>query len=112
MASRREDWVAAGGAVDFVGEDDVGEDGSGLEVEGLFFLVVDGDAEDVGGEHVGGELDAVEVAVDGASEGAGEDGFTDAGDIFDEDVPAGDEADEDVGDGLFLAEEDGFHIGA
>ena len=102
---------ARGGAVDFVGEDDVGEDGAGLEVEGLLFLVVDGDAEDVGGEHVGGELDAVELAIDGAGERAGEDGFADAGDVFDEDVPAGDEADEDVGDGFSSAEEDGFHIG-
>jgi hypothetical protein len=27
-------------------------------------------------------------------------------------VAAGDESDKDVGDGLFLAEEDGFHVGA
>ncbi len=97
---------ARGGAVDFVGEDDVGEDRPGFEVEGLGFLVVDGDAEDVGGEHVGRELNAVEFAIDGAGEGAGEDGFTHAGDIFDEDVAASDQTDEELGDGFATAEED------
>ena len=43
---------------------------------------------------------------------AGEDGFTHAGDIFDEDVAAGDQTDEELGDGFASAEEDGFHVGA
>ena len=49
------------GAVDFVGEDEVGEDGAGLEAEHFVASVVgfhDHAADDVGGHEVGSELDA------------------------------------------------------
>src|SRR3712207_7824265 len=42
-------------AVDLVGEDDVGEDGAGLELEGAGVLVVDGEADHVRGHQVGGD---------------------------------------------------------
>ena len=40
------------GAVDLVGQQDVGEDGAGLEFELLLDGIVDADADDVAGQHV------------------------------------------------------------
>jgi hypothetical protein len=52
-----------GRAVDLVGEDEVGEDGPALDVEGPLRGVVDLGADDVGGQHVRGELDPGESCV-------------------------------------------------
>src|SRR5438045_3606607 len=60
---------ARGGPVDLVGEDDVGEDRAGLEDEGAGPLVEDAGAQQVAGEQVGGELDAVERAGEAAGQG-------------------------------------------
>jgi hypothetical protein len=49
------------GAVDLVGEDEVGEDGALLDEELRLLLVVDEGAEEVGREEVRGELDALEA---------------------------------------------------
>jgi hypothetical protein len=49
-----------GGAVDFVGEDQLGKDRTGQEAEFAALAFVDRDAGDVGGQQVAGELDARE----------------------------------------------------
>ncbi len=71
------------GAVDFVGEEEVGEDGSlhddAAEAFVGFVLLQDFRAGDVCGHHVGGELDAAEVEVEGAGHGGAHEGFGDAG---------------------------------
>ena len=104
-----------GGAVDLVGQQEIGEDGAGFEFEGAGVDVIDGDAEHVAGEHVAGELEAVESAVDGAGEHLREGGLADAGDIFDEQVTAGQEADEGKPDDVGLATDrqpkGGLHLG-
>ncbi len=49
------------GAVDFVGQQKIGEDGPGLEIEHLFAVAVilhHGGADHIGGHQVGSELDA------------------------------------------------------
>jgi hypothetical protein len=76
-----------GGAVYLVGEDDVGEDGAVLELESAVALVVDREPDDVGRQEVGGELDALEGAVDGLCERLRERRLADAGDVLDEKVP-------------------------
>ncbi len=91
------------GAVDLVGQQEVGEDGARLEFERLGVGVVDGDAEDVAGQHVAGELQAVEAAVDGAGEGVGEGGLAHAGDVLDQQVAAREQADERQAHHLRLA---------
>ena len=51
-----------GGAIDFVGEQDVGEDRALLDAEDGGLRVVDARAEDVGRHHVRGELNPLELA--------------------------------------------------
>lgn len=89
-----------GGAVDLVGDEDVAEDGPGLEGELAFVLIPECDAKDVGGDHVGCHLEADDGAIDTAGQCRGEGGLADAWDILDEDVSAGEEADKDAVDGL------------
>ena len=57
------------GAVDLVGQQEVAENGPGFELEGFRVRVVDGDAEHVAGQHVAGELEAVEAAGDRPGQG-------------------------------------------
>src|SRR5260370_21335673 len=94
------------GAVDFVGEDDVGENRAGAEFKFARFGIVDGDAEDVAGEQVRRKLDALKAAVKGFCERLRESGFAYAGDVFDEQVTAREQGDERELDGVFLAVDD------
>jgi len=109
------------GAVDLVGEDDVGEDRALAELEALRLLVEDADAEDVRRQEVRGELDAPERAADGAGERAGERGLADAGHVLDEHMAARRQrsdgeahyaglAVDDLGDGGFEAGERGAGV--
>ncbi len=56
--------------------------GPGRELEAAGLLVEDGEAGDVGGEQVGGALDAAEGGADGEREGAGEHGLGHARHVF------------------------------
>ena len=49
------------GAVDFVGQQHLGEDRARVEGEAVLLAVVNGNADDVGRQQVAGELDAVEL---------------------------------------------------
>ena len=95
-----------GGAVDFVGEEEVGEDGALVGAEAAGFFVEDFGAEDIGGEEVDGELDAAEVEVQGAGDGVDEEGLGEAGDALEEEVAAGEEGDEGAFDDDLLADDD------
>src|SRR5438067_1837306 len=77
---------ARGGAVGLVGQRRLGEDGHGVELERGGLLVEDGHAGDVGGEQVGGTLEALEGGADAAGQGAGEHGLGHAGDVLQQDV--------------------------
>ena len=76
------------GAVDFVGHDDVGEDRAGLEFEFLRRRVVDADADHVARQHVRGELNALERAVEGTRERLRQRRLADAGNVLDQQVAA------------------------
>jgi hypothetical protein len=91
------------GAVDFVGEQELSEDGALTDADLLGGEVEEGVAGDVGGHQVGGELDAAEGAAEGSGEGEDEVGFAEAGFAFEEDVAAGEEGGEDLMDDFFLA---------
>ena len=94
------------GAVDFVGDDDVGEDRAGLEFEFLRGGIEDADADHVARQHVRGELNALERAVEGAREGLRQRGLADAGHVFDQQVAARQQRRERQLDDVFLALDD------
>ena len=91
------------GAVDFIGDDDVGEDRAGFEFEFLRGGIVDADADHVARKHVRGELDALERAVERAGERLRESRLADAGYVFDQQVAAREKGGERELDDLFLA---------
>jgi hypothetical protein len=101
---------ARGGAIDFVGQDDVGEDGSGFEIEILPLGIENRDAKDVAGEKIGCKLDSAEFAIDAFGERSGEDGFSDAGDVFDENMSASQKAGEQKIDGANVSQKNGLDI--
>jgi hypothetical protein len=61
---------------------------------------------DVGGHEVGGELDARELQVEGLGKRADEEGFADAGNAFEQNVTAAEEAGEHAFDDFALADDD------
>ena len=85
--------------------------GPGPEDELAPLLVVDGDPADVGGQQVGGELDAGERAVDRSGQRLGEERLAHAGDVLDQHVAAGDQADDDLLGDVPLALDDPFDVG-
>jgi hypothetical protein len=100
------------GAVDLVGEHDVREDRSALELE-LLHTALFGDhvrAHDIGGHQVGRELHAREVRVDGLGERAHEHRLAEAGHAFEECVAAAEEAHENAFDDRFLADDHGADL--
>src|SRR5216684_2088322 len=99
------------GAIDFIGEDHVGENRPGAEFKFARFGIVDADAENIAGEQVRRELDALKAAMKGFRERLCESSFADAGNVFDEQVAAREQRDEGELDGVFLAV-DGARDGA
>src|ERR1700674_5091737 len=91
------------GAVDFVGEDYVGENRAGTKFKITRFRIVDAHAEDIAGEQVRRELDALKAAVKGFCERLCESGLADARNVFDEQMTAREQRDEGELDGVFLA---------
>jgi hypothetical protein len=105
-------WVLGGGAVDLVGQQEVGEDRAGEELQlaaaGLGVLLDDVDARDVGGHQVGGELDPAELHVERPRQRARHQSLADPGHPQEQDVPAAEQADEQVVDHRLLADD---HLG-
>src|SRR6185369_171402 len=92
-----------GGAVNFVGEDEICEHRAAGGVVFSVAGVVDQRADDVRGEQVRGELHAVENGVYGTGKGAEGEGFGEAGDAFQEHVAIGHEAHQQTVDEVLLA---------
>jgi hypothetical protein len=97
-------------AVDLVAEDDVGEHGTGAEVERLGLLVEDVDPGHVRREEVGRELDALERPLERLGDGAGEHRLPDAGHVFEENVSASEQGGEDVFDLGVVADDDRLDV--
>ena len=92
-------------AVDFVGEDEVGEDRATVGGEAAVLGREDHSADDIAGEEVGGELDALELDADGRAERSDEEGLGEAGHAFEEDVAVGQQGDQHAFDDSFLADD-------
>ena len=91
-------------SVDFVGEDDAGEEGPFDEVEGAL-LVEYFAAGDVGGHEVRGELDSFEGEVECFGEGVDDECFCKSRDTEEKGVAAGEDGDEEAVDGLLLTDD-------
>jgi hypothetical protein len=102
---------AGRGAVDFVRENDVGENGAGAKFKFAVLGIVNADAEHVARKQIRSELNALEGAMKGFGERLRQRGLADAGNVFNEQVAAGKERDQRKLNGFFLAK-DGARDGA
>ena len=82
------------GAIDFVGQQNVGEDRAALEFESLFERRKHRDAQNIRRQHVAGELHALKGAIDGAGKSLPKRGLANSGNTFDQQVSAGKNADQ------------------
>lgn len=78
-------------SIDFVCENNIGEDRTSAKVKGLARLVKYGYSKNIRGEQVAGELDPAEGAIECLGQGARQRRLAYAGDIFDEQVPLGEQ---------------------
>ena len=76
----------AGGAVDFIGQQQVGHNCTGFEDELLGLLIVDGVADDIRRHRIGGELDTLGVQTQNFGKGHGCGGLADTGYVLHEDM--------------------------
>ena len=102
-----------GGPVDLVGEDEVGEDGAGLELEDALAALLDEDvrAGDVGRHQVGRELDPVERAVDHVADRPNEHRLAEPGDALEQDVAVGQQPGQGLADEIVLADDHPADLG-
>jgi hypothetical protein len=76
------------GAVDFVGQHNLGEERAGAELEVGGLGIENGTAGDVVGQEIGRALDAFESAAQAAGQGAGQHGFGHARHVLQQHVPS------------------------
>ena len=102
-----------GGAVDFVGQQQVGEDRARWKRKRALAVVGDLEdvgADDVGGHQVGRELDAGEVELERGGEGAHEHRLAQAGQPFQQQVAVGQQGDERVAHHVALPDDDAARL--
>src|SRR6185436_20979649 len=93
-------------AIHLVGEDHLREDRTGVEAKAARLALVYRYAEDVGRQHVAGELDALEMQPETSGEHVRKRRLADAGQVLDQQVPAREQARERQAHLRFLAEDD------
>ena len=81
------------GAIDLVGQHDVGKDRTRYELKPLFLPVKHGDADDVGRQQIAGELNALERTVKRSGQAVCQCGFADARNVFEQKMATGQKAD-------------------
>jgi hypothetical protein len=96
--------------VDLVGEDEVREHRTQLDVEGLTRRAVDARTDEIRRNQVGGELQADEGSADGVGEGLDRERLGEAGDALDEAMPFGEQTHEDAFDHAVLPDDDPLHL--
>ena len=96
------------GSVDFVGQQQLGEDGTRLELEvppTSFILNHHLGANDVGGHQIGRELNAGEVELQRLAKRLEQEGFPQPGNAFQQNVPADEQCGENTFDQLFVTDD-------
>ena len=99
------------GAVDFVGQQEVVENGAGVEFELAVGRLEHVDAEEVGGKHIVGALDAAVAESEHGGQAVGEGGFAHAGHVFEQNVAVGQDAGHQVLENGFFAENQAVELG-
>ncbi len=92
-----------GSAVDLVGQNDVGEQGALLGMKLLGLLVEDHRPDDIGRQKIRRELDSGEGGVENLGQGPDREGLGQAGHALEQDVPPGQEPDQETLDHATLA---------
>jgi hypothetical protein len=82
------------GAIDLVGENDLGEDRAGVKLERSAVPVENRNAEDIGRQKIAGELDALEIKPEGFRQRMGQRRLADSRQILDQQVPSCEQAGE------------------
>ena len=100
------------GAVDLVGQQQVGEHRAFAHAEIARPLIEDFRADHVGGEHVDGELDAGELEIDRLGHGVDQQRLGQSRHSLQHEVPAGEQGDQDALDDHVLADNDLGHAAA
>jgi hypothetical protein len=98
------------GAVDFIGQQHLGEDRARMEHEAVLFALVDGDAVDVRRQQVAGELHAVEAQAQRQRQRVGQRGLAHARHVLHQQVAAGQQAGQRLADLQVLADDDVAHL--
>src|SRR5262249_24404163 len=99
------------GAVDLVPEQQVGENGPGAEDHLAGARVEHRRSGEVGGEPVWGELNPGELPPEGGWQRAGREGLAQAGQVLDEDMARGQDAEQHLRDRCPLADDDPLDFG-
>ena len=97
------------GTVDFIGENEVGKDGSLVYHELLVLLAVYHRSDYVGGQEVGSKLDAVELGIHQFGQGTDGQRLGQTGYTFQQHVAITEEADEEGFYQMFLPHDDLVH---
>src|SRR5206468_2376316 len=90
------------GAVDFVGQNDVGKKRAGTKLKFARVGLVHADAEHIARQKVGSKLNALKSTMKRFRERLRESGRSYSGDIFDQQVPAGEQCDQRKLNGFFF----------
>ena len=99
-------------AVDLVREDEVGEYGAFADEELLLLLRVDQRTDQVGRQQVGGELNAREIGIDRLGQRGDGQRFGQPRHAFQQDVPVGEQADQQGVDQVILSDNHLAHFAA
>ena len=94
------------GPVDFVGQHDVGEDRPGAKFKTLLLALKDRQAEDVGRQHVVGELNALPGPADGQRQRMSQRRLADPGQVLNQQVAATEQGCQGEIDDLILVDDD------
>ena len=100
------------GAVDFVGEDQVGKERPALGGELAGLRAVNQRADQVSRQQIGRELDALESGLDARAQRLDGERLGEAGHAFEQDVAVGEQADEQPVHEILLADDDATQFGS
>ena len=106
ITSSRADWTLAGARLISSASRKLAKTGPSSVSKSAWSGPVDAGADEVGRHQVGRELDALEAAAEDVGEGLDGQRLGQAGDALEEDVAAGQEADEDALEHRVLADDD------